>query len=156
MLDTDIYIQNGFTPDLILELEDGVHVRYQKSIHGVKNLQHNIEYEYIKRIQSTSGLKDLFYLDESAMVFNISDIQKRKVILEWWDRLYNATLDVQPEYRNPGAVEGMMINVGLTMSGVDIHLKHNFSVLDYFHHYHYFLSAPNWKKEYKPIIKTII
>lgn len=120
MLDTDVYIKPGIDFSILNDLEDGMYLRWQSVCSKDTKLSSEIEYEYIDKIREITGLPQLFFIDESTLIFKIKDSETRVKLLEYWDILYEETKSVQPTYRYIGAVEGVMIWASVMKSGSSV------------------------------------
>lgn len=120
MLDTDVYIKSGIDFSILDELGDGMYLRWQSVCNDDTKLSSKIEYEYISKIKEITKLPQLFFIDESTLIFKIKDAETRAKLLEYWDMLYEETKSVQPTYRYIGAVEGVMIWASVMKSGGNV------------------------------------
>jgi len=117
MLDTDVYIKSGIDFSGLNDIKDGMYLRWQQICSKDTKLSSEIEYEYIDKVKEISGLPQLFFIDESTLVFKISESEIRTKLIEYWDMLYTETESIQPTYRYSGAVEGIMIYASVLKSG---------------------------------------
>ena len=109
MMDTDMFIKTGFNLLDFHGLEEGIYVRWKGLVTNKTKLSSDIEYDYIERVREKSGIRDLYFIDESTIIFKIIDQNKKKKIVDYWDDFYTETESLQPIYRNKGAVEGIII-----------------------------------------------
>lgn len=120
MLDTDIYIKSGIDFSILENIEDGMYLRWQRVVSEDTKLSSEIEYLYIDKIKEVSNLNELFFIDESTLIFKISDNLTKLKIIECWGNLYNETKSIQPEYRYKGAVEGLIIYASVLSSDISV------------------------------------
>jgi hypothetical protein len=119
-LDTDIYIKGSLDFKMLYNIEDGMYLRWKQVMNNNLKLSSEIEYQYIDKLKSLTNLSELFFIDESTLIFKITDKSKKESLVKWWNDLYFKTKDVQPRYRNEGAVEGLLIYSGCVLSNIKV------------------------------------
>lgn len=108
LTDSDVYVKNDIDFSFLNEIEDGLYFNWYSVVNENMTLSSEIEYEYITKLKESID-DDLFFINESTLLFKIDDQNKKISLLENWDNLYNETRHLQPTYRNVGAVEGVII-----------------------------------------------
>lgn len=120
--DSDIHILNNLDFAFLKNLEDGMYVNWSSVINSSVILKSEIEEVYIEVIRNNvePGQK-LYFINESTLLFKITDINKKIKLLESWDAYYNRTRHSQPTYDKVGAVEGVLINAACTKSDLPMY-----------------------------------
>jgi hypothetical protein len=120
MMDTDMYIKKGVDFTSLENINDGLYIRWRNVVNKKTTLSSEVEYDYIDKIKEISNIQELFFIDESTLVFKTKNKDIKKNIIQYWNQFYNDTLEIQPKYRNNGAVEGLLIYVSCLLSGLNV------------------------------------
>ena len=142
LLDTDHAVVGDLEKSFDCIIEEGIHTRGSLKEHttaGWKKMNRDININgYVDVLKKVAGNYWTGYLDESLLVFNISNLKLFNTFLDDWQELTELTKNNSP-YRysdqNSGALEGCLINIAANKNDIVIHSGKIPSVFDCFYHY---------------------
>ena len=135
LLDTDHSVVGNLETSFNCTIEEGIHTRVSLKDHNADGINTN---GYIDILKEVAGNYWTGYLDESLLVFNITNLELFNRFLDDWQELTELTKNNSP-YRysdqNLGALEGCLINIAANKNNIPIHSGKIPSVFDCFYHY---------------------
>lgn len=143
-MDTDYYLINdNLNFSSIDQLSDGMYVVWiDNSVFFMKDIItiENTKSEYVKKlIELNDTNKDLFFIDECIFLLKISDKEKKNNFINNWNKIFLETEHIQPNNKNNGAMEGLIIYLSCLKSGIDVYETKKFELLqkqlNNFYHY---------------------
>jgi hypothetical protein len=150
--DSDIHIINNIDFSFLDVIEDGMYVNWASVINKFVVLKSEQEEEYINVIRNNvEQHQKLYFINESTVLFKITDINQKIDLLESWNYYYDRTKHSQPTYDKVGAVEGVLIHAACVKSGLKMHNIDNDRRLDIFFknflHYKRYHNTPKVNKK---------
>ena len=142
LLDTDHSVVGNLETSFNCTIEAGIHTRgslKEHSVGGWKKINRDININgYIDILKEVAGNYWTGYLDESLLVFNITNLELFNRFLDDWQELTELTKNNSPfrySDQNSGALEGCLINIAANKNNIPIHSGKIPSVFDCFYHY---------------------
>ena len=135
LLDTDHSVVGNLKASLNCNIEEGIHTRVSLKEHNADGINTN---GYIDVLKEVAGDYWTGYLDESLLVFNITNLELFDRFLNDWQELTELTKNNSPfrySDQNLGALEGCLINIASNKNNIPIHSGKIPSVFDCFYHY---------------------